>query len=230
MLGGQEHLKRSPSLSGNTGCVWSVTAANLVTAELDWSCAGQGLSSPAVLGQKRRQRFYRQRLCGQLLGCQTALGLVLGRGGVEVLVSPDPADSSARRAYFMLHLISSYKIIVSLCPVEPRSGGADSQPPCRSFCVLDGRGTWRVGEARPGLVPVGPDWPWWSPRGLLSALRLLGRWEQPQGAEKQLRPWVVGGYCTAELLQHRRVTSVMGQSCDPEETRTGCEGRAQQPE
>lgn len=46
-----------------------------------------------------------------------------------MLLPPDPADAGA---YFVSHLIS-YKIVVSLCPMSPQSGGVEPQPPMQEL-------------------------------------------------------------------------------------------------
>lgn len=86
------------------------------------------------------------------LEARPAPGLELGGGGGEVLVLPDPGDSSTPRAYFILHMISSHKIIVSLCPVKPLVRGAKSQLPMQELLRAEGHGE----VARPGIVTEGP--------------------------------------------------------------------------
>lgn len=73
------------------------------------------------------------------LEVRPAPGLELGRGG-EVLVPPDPADPSTLRVYSIAHLISSYKIVVSLSP----GGAAESQSPGQELL----RAGWERGVER----------------------------------------------------------------------------------
>lgn len=198
-----------------------MTASNLVTAEqppLGWSCAGQGPSSPVGLGQKRRQRFCRQLpACQSSPGDETCPGLELGRGGGKVLVPPDPADSSTQRAYFILRLILSYRVIISLCPMEPSvPGGGESQPPAQELVHV---GWERSTEREQDLgFPGGSGWASAETEGAALSPD-TPRWVRPAwGAEKGLRPSVAGGYCTEELLRHHAVTSVREQSCIPGKT------------
>lgn len=115
------------------------------------------------------------------LEARPAPALELGRGRGEVLLPPDPADAGA---YFMSRLIS-YKIVVSLCPMSPQSGGVEPQPPVQELLHAE----WERDMEREKDLGL-------SQRVQMGIGRAQGGCSWPQD------PWVVRGYCTAESLRH----------------------------